>query len=114
MPALCPCRATWERFLREARIAAQLRHPGIVAVHEVTVIDGLPVSVSEFVEGVSLAELAKQQRLGLRESAALVAEVAEALEPGPCPGRGPPGHQAGQHSHGDWLGNERPGARGQG
>src|SRR5262245_59469007 len=31
-----------DRFLREARSAAQLRHPAIVSVHEVGVLDGQP------------------------------------------------------------------------
>ena len=46
-----------DRFLREARIAAQLRHPTIVSVHEVGQADGLPYIVSDFVQGVTLADL---------------------------------------------------------
>src|SRR2546421_198519 len=43
-----------DRFLREARSAAQLKHPAIVAVHEVGQLDGLPYLVSDFIEGVTL------------------------------------------------------------
>lgn len=45
-----------EQFLREARAAAQLRHPHIVAVHEVGRENGTLYIVSEFVQGVTLAE----------------------------------------------------------
>jgi serine/threonine protein kinase/WD40 repeat protein/tetratricopeptide (TPR) repeat protein len=67
-----------ERFQREARAAAQLRHPGIVHVNEVVTLDGLPIIVSDFVIGVSLKELLETRRLTFRESAALIAAVAEA------------------------------------
>src|SRR5688572_14260108 len=43
---------TLERFLREARSVAQLRHPAIVPVYEVGQHNGLPYLVSELVEGV--------------------------------------------------------------
>ncbi len=69
-----------ERFHREARAAAQLRHPGIVTVHEVVTLDGLPALVSDFIEGVPLKELLQTRRLTFRETASLVADVAEALE----------------------------------
>ncbi len=69
-----------ERFAREARAAAQLRHPGIVAVHEVATLDGLPAIVSEFIEGLSLRKLLEQRRPTFPEAARLVAEVAEALD----------------------------------
>lgn len=42
-----------ERFIREARSVAQLRHPAIVAVHEVSSINDTPYLVSDFVDGVA-------------------------------------------------------------
>jgi WD40 repeat protein len=69
-----------ERFHREARAAAQLRHPGIVTVHEVLTLEGLPAIVSDFVLGVTLKDLLEVRRLSCPEAAALVAELAEALE----------------------------------
>jgi tetratricopeptide (TPR) repeat protein len=72
--------AALERFRREARAAAQLRHPGIVTVHEVVTHDGLPVIVSDFVEGKTLKEVLAARRLTAREAAGLLADVAEALD----------------------------------
>jgi serine/threonine protein kinase len=69
-----------ERFAREARMAAQLRHPGIVTVHEVQMLEGRPAIVSDFIEGVPLRDLMEVRQLTFRETAALVAEVAEALD----------------------------------
>src|SRR5262249_15146348 len=66
-------------FQREARAAAQLRPPGIVSVHEVVTLAGLPVIAAEFVTGVTLRDLLGVRRLGWREAAALVAEVADAV-----------------------------------
>jgi eukaryotic-like serine/threonine-protein kinase len=68
------------RFEREARATAQLRHPGVVTVHEVLTLDGLPVLVCDFVHGVTLRELLQVRRLTFRESAQLVADLAEALD----------------------------------
>jgi serine/threonine-protein kinase len=69
-----------ERFHREARAAAQLHHPGIVPVHEVQTLEGLPTIVSDFIEGLPLKDLLEVRRLTFREAATLVAEVAEALD----------------------------------
>jgi tRNA A-37 threonylcarbamoyl transferase component Bud32 len=69
-----------DRFLREARSVAQLRHPGIVPVHEVGQEDGLPFLVSDFVEGVTLADLLTARRPGFREAAELVAACADAVQ----------------------------------
>ncbi len=69
-----------ERFFREARNAARLQHPHIVRIHEVDRHHGVPYIVSEYIAGRTLADLLSERRLGFRESATLIAEVAEALE----------------------------------
>src|SRR5262249_13615407 len=46
-----------DRFLREGRSAAQLRHPTIVPVHEVGLAEGMPYLVSEFIDGPSLSDV---------------------------------------------------------
>jgi tRNA A-37 threonylcarbamoyl transferase component Bud32 len=68
-----------DRFLREARSAAQLRHPSIVSVHEVGEADGLPYLVSDFVEGITLADLMSKHPPTPREGANILTGVAEAL-----------------------------------
>src|SRR5262245_47551662 len=69
-----------ERFLRESRSVAQLRHPSIVAVHEVGQADGVPFLVSDFVEGVTLTDRLSARRPTQREAAELLAKVAEAVQ----------------------------------
>src|SRR5216684_1588188 len=58
-----------DRFLREARSVAQLRHPIIVPVYEAGQADSMPFLVSEFVEGVTLADLLTARRPTFREAA---------------------------------------------
>jgi serine/threonine protein kinase/Tfp pilus assembly protein PilF len=69
-----------ERFLREARSAANLKHEGIVTVHEVGRQDDTIYIVSDYLEGVSLAEWLTGRRPTFRDSAELVARIAEALD----------------------------------
>jgi serine/threonine protein kinase len=69
-----------EAFLTEARILAKLDHPHIVPVHDVgRTEDGLCFVVSKLVEGSDLAVRIEQARPSFRDSAELVAIVAEAL-----------------------------------
>ena len=49
--------ATAERFSREARTLASLRHPGVVTVYDYGVDSGRPYLVMELLPGPSLAEL---------------------------------------------------------
>ena len=69
-----------EQFLREARAAARLRHPSIVTVYEVGRHDGAVYIVSDFIEGITLAEQISLDRPSPRDAAVLCAIVAEALD----------------------------------
>lgn len=71
-----------QRFEREARIVANLSHPGIVGIHDIGIHDGTLFVVQEFLDGLDLsAVLARSRGNGLaRAVAAKVAfSVAEAL-----------------------------------
>src|SRR5262245_21384365 len=67
------------RFLREARTAAQLRHPSIVVIDEVGRHERLPYLVADIIDGVTLSDLLTARCLGFRVAAELIAQVAEAL-----------------------------------
>jgi len=68
-----------EKFLREARAAAQVRHPNIVSVHEVGREDGQIYIASDFIEGASLDQWIETQPLTVREAVELCAKIATAL-----------------------------------
>ena len=65
------------RFQREARALSALNHPNLVTIYEVGEANGVHFIAMEFVEGQTLSS--SHESLGLRESLALVAQVAEAL-----------------------------------
>lgn len=68
------------RFQAEAEAAARLKHPNIVTVHEVGMVEGQAYFCMEFVEGPSLSQyVAKHGPLPLRDAAHLVAAVARAV-----------------------------------
>jgi WD40 repeat protein/tRNA A-37 threonylcarbamoyl transferase component Bud32 len=68
-----------EQFFREARAAAQLKHPSIVSVHEVGRDGDSVYIVSDFVRGVTLGDWLTGQKLTSREAAELCAQIAAAL-----------------------------------
>lgn len=68
-----------EKFFREARAAAQLKHPSIVSVHEVGRDGDSIYIVSEFVRGITLGDWLTGQQLTSREAAELCAKIADAL-----------------------------------
>ena len=66
--------------LREARLLARIRHPNVVRVHGVDVIDGRVGIWMEFVDGESLAALLRRQGpLSAREAAVIGADICHAL-----------------------------------
>jgi serine/threonine-protein kinase len=68
------------RFRSEAEAAARLDHPGIVPIFEVGELDGLPFYSMRFIEGTTLARRLAAGPLPPRESAALLARVADAVQ----------------------------------
>lgn len=69
-----------ERFLREARIAAQLSHPNIVPVYRADEIDGEAFFVMAYVDGQSLADRVQNRgTLAPSDVAQTLREVAWAL-----------------------------------
>ncbi|MEZ6060334.1 MAG: protein kinase [Planctomycetaceae bacterium] len=68
-----------ERFLGEARAAANLQHPNIVAIHEIGEQDGRHYFSMDFVEGASLAERIQEAPLPAMTAARYMATVAEAM-----------------------------------
>ncbi|MFJ8535854.1 protein kinase [Streptomyces sp. NPDC093591] len=69
-----------QRMQREARAAARIHHPGVVAVHDVTDHDGHPVIVMELIEGASLDEVMRRQgALDPRHAAEIGSKVLDAL-----------------------------------
>jgi serine/threonine protein kinase len=70
-----------DRFVREARSAAQLQHPGLVALYETGQTEaGLFYLVEEFVQGDTLTARLRAGRFGFRQAAELTAAVADALD----------------------------------
>ncbi|MDX2696458.1 protein kinase [Streptomyces ipomoeae] len=68
------------RMQREARAAARVRHPGVVAVHDVAEVDGRPLIVMELVDGPSMDDVLRDRGLlDPREAAAIGAKVMDAL-----------------------------------
>ncbi len=59
------------RLLQEGRVQALLRHPNVVAVHDVFLVDRAPVLVMEFVDGPSLDQCLGGVALPLNEALAV-------------------------------------------
>ncbi|MBD9736260.1 serine/threonine protein kinase, partial [Streptomyces sp. H28] len=68
------------RMRREARAAARVRHPAVIAVHDVAEVDGRPLIVMELVDGPSLDDVLRERgTLPPAEAARIGAEVMDAL-----------------------------------
>ncbi len=67
------------RFLREARVAASLRHPGIVAIYDLGRLDGVPFFTMELVDGSSLEGLLADGPVTPARAAELVMIVAQSV-----------------------------------
>lgn len=68
-----------QRFHAEAKAAAKLDHPGIVAIHEVGNHQEQPFFSMAFIEGKNLGAYHAEKKLSVRESCAMVREIAIAI-----------------------------------
>lgn len=69
-----------DTFIREAQLAAQMEHPGIVRVYEVGIDDDTVYLANELIEGASLDAVLCQRRYSGREAAALCLAIAKAMQ----------------------------------
>jgi tetratricopeptide (TPR) repeat protein len=67
------------RFLREARAAAALDHPNIVAIHEIAEVDGQSFIAMAYVEGSTLKQKFKSGLFEIKEAIELAKQIAEGL-----------------------------------
>ncbi|MGD0790874.1 MAG: protein kinase [Terriglobales bacterium] len=72
-------RKSLDRFLREARAASQLNHPGICTIHDIDDNFGHPFIVMEKLEGVSLKERMRGKAMEVDEILDIGIQVADAL-----------------------------------
>src|SRR5260370_23096547 len=67
------------RFEQEARAAASLNHPNILAVYQLGIHEGAPYLVSELLEGETLRERLKRSPLPVRKVIDYGAQIARGL-----------------------------------
>lgn len=68
------------RFLREAKAAGRLVHPGILPVYEVGQRDALVYYTMPLVDGCTLAAMSQRRDIDVRESVQLVLQLATAIQ----------------------------------
>jgi len=67
------------RFIQEAKAASALNHPNILTVYEIGRADDITFIATEFVEGVTLRQHMRLQRLKLIETLDIAIQIASAL-----------------------------------
>ena len=72
--------ASHERFRREARVVAQLDHPGIVGIHDFAQHENALFYVMPLIRGDNLREFALAEKLTLGDLLEIFRQIAEALD----------------------------------
>jgi serine/threonine-protein kinase len=68
------------RFVAEARMAARIRHPRIVAIHDAGELDGQLYFTMDLIDGDDLAARLRVAPLPTRDAVSLIAHVARAVD----------------------------------
>jgi serine/threonine-protein kinase len=79
LPALSRDEKMRERFRREARSAASLRHPNIIQIYDYGISDHGPYIVMEYVRGLSLRELLRQGPLAIEQAVEWMSQICSAM-----------------------------------
>jgi|GEM_PF-2424662 len=69
-----------ERFVREGRALARIRHPNLVQIYDAGTMEGQTFLAMEFVDGRSLAALSAGRQMPLEETARIISQVAGAID----------------------------------
>ena len=67
------------RFETEAKAVAALSHPSILSIHELVIVDGVPVAVMELLEGETLRLRLSRGALAWREAVHIGGSIADGL-----------------------------------
>ncbi len=73
-------RKNLNRFLQEARLAANLNHPNICTIYEVAETEETPLLAMELVEGDTIADKIKYSKLELFDVLRIATQIADALD----------------------------------
>ena len=69
-----------QRFVQEARAASALNHPNITHIYDIGSDDGTDYIAMEYVQGQSLEQMVKKQRLPWQDVVEYAVQIADALE----------------------------------
>jgi len=69
-----------ERFTREARAAAKLKHPYIIQVYDIGIEGKYNYFTMEYIAGVSMDKLIKEKKTPIKRMAEIVLDIASALQ----------------------------------
>jgi serine/threonine protein kinase/formylglycine-generating enzyme required for sulfatase activity len=67
------------RFVQEAKAASALNHPNILTIFEIGEIEGSHYIVSEYIEGITLRDLMKSEKIELPKLVDIISQIAGAL-----------------------------------
>jgi eukaryotic-like serine/threonine-protein kinase len=79
-PAFAEDADRMNRFVREAKSASGLNHPNIITIYEIGEIEGTHFIATEFIDGKTLGDYAKANRLDYKEILEIAIQVASALQ----------------------------------
>ena len=69
-----------DRFVREAKSASALNHPNILTIYEINEIEGIYFIATEFIDGLTLSEYAKDKSLNIKSVLEIAFQIVSALD----------------------------------